>query len=144
MERRFFLSLILVGSLVCGAVAAEPVASDLRETTLGQDIVACCLPDGTCRDLATLPCLTLGGNPGEPGTNCKIIDCGLSAVACCFPDGECANLQKQACLNVLGRPQRPGSSCATATCEPVNGACCFPDGRCANLPPVSCFNVGGR
>ena len=118
---------------------SQEVAGSRRAT---QAPVGCCFPDGSCRDLESFQCLILGGNPGEAGTSCVTLDCGVGPVGCCFADGECANLQPQVCLNVLGRPQSPGSSCATVNCLPIARACCFPDGQCANLPPVTCYNAG--
>ncbi|UCG58974.1 MAG: PASTA domain-containing protein, partial [Phycisphaerales bacterium] len=37
---------------------------------------ACCLPDGTCRDLTTQECLAQGGIPQGQGTTCATTDCG--------------------------------------------------------------------
>ena len=73
-------------------------------------VIACCLPDQSCRTLSPDQCLNAGGF-GEPG-------CANSASCqtpvCCLDDGSCLALPESACSLVGGRSR--GKSCAPAIC----------------------------
>ena len=129
-------------------IAGEPIEAgwDLAFalTTL-EETEACCFPDGTCLDLLVDQCLSAGGDPQGPGTNCANIDCPVLLEACCFPDGSCLDLLGPDCLSRGGIPQGLGTNCATTTCPvaPQPEACCFLDGSCQDLLPAACSNLGG-
>ncbi|MBK8913903.1 MAG: lamin tail domain-containing protein [Phycisphaerales bacterium] len=75
---------------------------------------ACCYPNGSCSDLAPMQCLSTGGSPQGPGTNCAGIQCPLPG--CCLPSGACVNVPPTVCISQNGTPQNV--PCIATTCPP--------------------------
>ncbi len=88
---------------------------------------ACCLPDGTCRNLSRERCLALGGTPQGCGTSCEDPDIQCEDVqACCFDDGNCLDFSPAECVALGGTPQGEGTECSSAiACVP-----CFNSSEC--------------
>jgi hypothetical protein len=73
-------------------------------------IEACCFDDGSCADMGWATCVTSGGTPWGPGTNCGSVICPMLLEACCLPDGSCANLRPADCY-VQGGHWPPSGVC---------------------------------
>lgn len=106
---------------------------------------ACCFADGSCQFVLVPECVTLGGTPQGPGTNCSPNLCEPPPVpeACCFPDGSCQMLLAADCTGQGGAPQGADTTCETVAC-PTPEACCFPDGHCEMLLADVCSGQGGQ
>ena len=106
---------------------------------------ACCLPDGSCQDVAdAAACDALGGSFEGIGTACATTSCPVLPGACCLPDGNCQNVANAAACDALGGVfEGHGTNCATTTCPVLPGACCLPDGSCQNVANAGACNALG-
>ncbi|MDP7009667.1 MAG: hypothetical protein QGI78_08875, partial [Phycisphaerales bacterium] len=107
---------------------------------------SCCLPSGSCIEIANEHCVTLGGTYND-GELCCEIDCGG---ACCFDiDADdllgCELLSEQSCEDVGGEYQGIESDCVSFACAP-EGACCLTSGTCIDIREAgesTCADLGG-
>jgi hypothetical protein len=108
-----------------------------------REVDGCCLPDGTCVDIAPEDCLILGGNPqGQL--------CTGTIIACCLQDGRCVNVDLLCCDDMQGTPSLFANACMgdingsgiDDACEPPQ-ACCMPEGVCLETSHTDCVNRGG-
>lgn len=115
---------------------------DVKATITAQDGLccddrqrSCCMPDGTCIDLAP------GVNQCPGGGQLMNGPCGLSDVSCCLPNGTCATMPQRCCLVQGGTILPAGTTCGA----PVQ-ACCIQVGAstiCQMLDPACCTARGG-
>jgi hypothetical protein len=101
---------------------------------------ACCLPDGTCQDLAPQRCGELAGEFGGAGSACLLRPCP-AAGACCLPGGTCVAFTAAACARLGGAFRGENVACAPNPCV---GACCLGDERCVRLDRAACAAYGGE
>jgi hypothetical protein len=74
------------------------------------ETVACCLPDGTCKNLKPYDCLSRGGTPHGPGSQCSVLG------ACCLPDGSCVMTDLTCCREAGGIFQGLATKCEDVVC----------------------------
>lgn len=114
----------------------------------GQQLGACCLPDGSCVETTGEKCKDAGGE-FHPGRRCEDVQCNQPIVgACCFEDQgaiRCKDgVTREDCDGVHGK-FFPGVKCSAVLCDqPVKGACCLPDGSCKETEAQECKDAGGR
>jgi hypothetical protein len=97
---------------------------------------SCCLPDGTCVDLAP------GATSCPDGSQTLDGPCGSASISCCLPNGTCITMSQRCCLVSGGTPLPVGSTCGgapQACCIPANGVT-----TCQNLDPACCVAKGGN
>ena len=110
---------------------------------------ACCMNDGSCRDLDPLCCRELGGVPQGVGTGC--VD---TLKACCLQDGSgnCKDVDPVCCDDIGGTPSPIGAPLCLGdqngtgvddACEVLAQACCLPEGRCVEVEYAKCVALGG-
>ncbi len=111
---------------------------------------ACCLPNGSCSDLAPDECTSPanGGTPQGAGTDCSTTTCIPVTEACCVPSsGMCVDVEPGLCTTSGGNPAGPGTDCATLSplcpLPPGVEACCFTSGVCLNMSVASCVGFAG-
>ena len=105
---------------------------------------ACCLPDGTCVNMASTDSCTAIGVHGEYNASkrCEEFANGCpTEAACCLPDGSCDTLTFTGCTAKGG--SQPGPTvCGLDTCP--TGACCDgADGLCVVQTQAACIASGG-
>jgi hypothetical protein len=110
---------------------------DACEKEPSEQEVACCMPDGTCRHMKPMDCLTRGGSPQAPGSQCG------TPAACCMPDGTCVMTDRTCCREAGGTYQGMGTTCANVNCPQPLEACCLPDGTCIDATANDCRAKGG-
>jgi hypothetical protein len=111
----------------------------------GEELEACCLPDGSCNEYPPAECMALGGTPLGPGTVCGV------ERACCLPSGACDVMDTLCCLEIGGTPT-VYTACGgdfnnngiDDNCEPAWGACCQSNGMCELVYPDECADLGGE
>ncbi|MCK4660945.1 MAG: hypothetical protein KAV82_15600 [Phycisphaerae bacterium] len=102
---------------------------------------ACCLPDGSCIDVAPDDCVSQGGVPQGPDTDCQSIPPCPQPQACCYyPEGVCQDELPDNCSTNGGVPQGEGTDCLSIQCPE---ACCLPDGNCIDIAPDDCTSQDG-
>lgn len=100
---------------------------------------ACCLVDGTCRDITPATCAGYGGAPQGAGTSCATSPCP-PAGACCY-GRSCVDGLASGCT---GEYQGDGTQCSLLVPPCGMGAsCCHPDGSCTLETPADCEASGG-
>ncbi len=111
----------------------------------GDELEACCFPNGNCGNLTVTRCAEAGGTPQGPGIPCDASLCPPPEPkdACCFSNGNCIIRPASLCLKLGGTPL-PGLTCEPNACpQPDTGACCFPNGNCIIRPADICAGLGG-
>lgn len=99
---------------------------------------ACCLPNGTCQQLAYDPCKVAGGLYQGNGTSCTQANICLGA--CCRPGAQCVLTTAAACAQAQGTFAGIGVLCIP---DPCNSACCLPNGQCVSTNAAGCAQLGG-
>jgi hypothetical protein len=102
---------------------------------------ACCLPDGSCSDVISSECDSLGGSAQGELTDCTGVVCE-PLEACCLPDRSCEDMGASEC-DSQGGTQHEGVVCANTECDWGQEACCLPDGSCSDVIPSECDSIGG-
>jgi len=104
-------------------------------------VEGCCLPNGTCQDLAPSVCMSQGGTPQGPASVCTVPE------ACCFGDGTCQAVDPLCCDDLGGTPLGQGSQCLgiegccdtiAGTCTDADAACCSYQGDIPQGPATAC------
>ncbi len=130
----------------------------------GEELGACCMPDGSCVQTDANTCMQTGGIFQGVGSVClgdgngNLIDDACEGAyptgACCYQNGTCVTTTNAACAASGGAYQGDGTSCL-GDISPANGiddacetgpfgACCFADGSCNVLSSIDCSNQGGQ
>lgn len=114
-------------------VAGSPVQAQNR--------LACCFADADCRYLSEDDCLSQGGAPQGPSSDCSdgTICCPR---ACCVPDEGCVELRLYDCIGRDGTLVVTDSDCNAFSCVPLQ-ACCFDGGLCFEAHPGLCVTLLG-
>lgn len=106
-----------------------------------QDRIACCFADNGCRYLSQEDCLSQGGAPQGPSSDCSegTICCPK---ACCVPNEGCAERRLNECIRLGGTFIITDSICNPASCAPLQ-ACCYDGGFCLESHPDLCETLQG-
>ncbi len=116
---------------------ARQAGFSVQVVTVGTNIGACCLGDGTCVQTSVQDCTTRGGAFAGLNTPCGGDFCDG---ACCATDGTCLVISRSACVGSGGVFRGALVSCTPTVCA---GACCASDGTCTSVAADVCAASAG-